>query len=96
MIETQVLADWSILCRPSGSLDWMAAVSLRHAIGGLLRPGVEVIIDLSRVEFIGPRSGSAPLSGPCAGCERSAATRRYAAPRLRFAAAWSWSASTDF
>jgi anti-sigma B factor antagonist len=52
VIETQVLADSSILCRPSGSLDWMAAVSLRHAIGGLLRPGVEVIIDLSQVEFI--------------------------------------------
>ncbi len=52
MIETQVLADSTIVCRPAGSLDWIAAVSLRHALGGLLRPGVEVIIDLSRVEFI--------------------------------------------
>ena len=52
MIETHVWADSSIVCRPSGRLDWIAAVSLRHAIGDLLRPSVEVIIDLSRVEFI--------------------------------------------
>jgi anti-anti-sigma factor len=52
VIETQVLADSSTVCRPSGSLDWTAAVSLRHAIGDLLRPGVDVVIDLSRVEFI--------------------------------------------
>jgi anti-anti-sigma factor len=52
VIETQLLAGSSIVCRPSGSLDWIAAVSLRHVIGDLLRPGVAVIIDLSRVEFI--------------------------------------------
>jgi anti-anti-sigma factor len=27
-------------------------VSLRHLIGDILRPGVEVLIDLSRVDFI--------------------------------------------
>ena len=52
MIETQVLADSSIVCRPSGSLDWIAAVSLRHALGDSLRRGVDVVIDLRRVEFI--------------------------------------------
>lgn len=52
MIETQLLADSSIVCRPTGRLDWFSAVSLRHVIGDSLRPGVEVIIDLSRVEFI--------------------------------------------
>jgi stage II sporulation protein AA (anti-sigma F factor antagonist) len=52
VIETQLLAGSSIVCRPSGRLDWIAAVSLRHVIGDSLRPGVEVIIDLSRVEFI--------------------------------------------
>jgi anti-sigma B factor antagonist len=51
VIETQLLADSSIVC-PLGSLDWIAAVSLRHGIGDSLRPGVELIIDLSRVEFI--------------------------------------------
>jgi stage II sporulation protein AA (anti-sigma F factor antagonist) len=52
VIETQMLADSSIICRPSGSLDWIAAMSLRHVIHDSLRPGVEVVIDLSRVEFI--------------------------------------------
>lgn len=52
MIETQVLADSSIVCRPSGTLDWLAAVSLRHAVGDLLRPGIDLVINLNRVEFI--------------------------------------------
>jgi anti-anti-sigma factor len=52
VIETQLLADSSIVCRPSGSLDWIAAMSLRHVIGDSLRPGVKVVIDLSRVDFI--------------------------------------------
>jgi anti-anti-sigma factor len=52
VIETRVLGDLSIVCRPSGGLGWIAAVSLRHAIGDLLRPGVEVVIDLRRVDFI--------------------------------------------
>ena len=52
MIETQLLADSTIVCRPSGSLDWIAAVSLRHVIADWLRPGVEIVIDLSRVDFI--------------------------------------------
>ncbi len=52
VIETQVLSDSSIVCQPSGSLDWMAAVSLRDAIGDSLRPGVDVVMDLRRLEFI--------------------------------------------
>jgi anti-anti-sigma factor len=52
VIETHLLADSSIMCRPSGSLDWIAAVSLRHALSDALRPGVDVAIDLSRVKFI--------------------------------------------
>jgi anti-anti-sigma factor len=52
VIETQLLADSSIVCRPLGSLDWIAAASLRHVMGDSLRPGVVVIIDLSRVEFV--------------------------------------------
>ena len=35
-----------------GSLDWIAAVSLRDAVGHSIQPGVDVIVDLSRVEFI--------------------------------------------
>jgi anti-anti-sigma factor len=52
LIETQLLADSSIVCRPSGSLDWIAARSLRHVIGDTLRPGIRMIIDLTRVESI--------------------------------------------
>jgi anti-anti-sigma factor len=52
VIETRVRADSSIVCRPSGGLDWIGAVSLRHAVHDSLRPGVDMIIDLSRVDFI--------------------------------------------
>ena len=52
MIETQLLPDSSIVCRPSGRLDWITAVSLRHVIGDSLGPGVKIVIDLSRVDFI--------------------------------------------
>jgi anti-anti-sigma factor len=52
LVETHLGADSSIVCRPSGGLDWNAAVSLRHAIHDSLRPGVAIIIDLSRVDFI--------------------------------------------
>jgi anti-anti-sigma factor len=33
-------------------LDWIGATSLRHAIHDWLRPGVDILIDLSRVDFI--------------------------------------------
>ena len=52
VIETQLLADSTIVCRPSGGLDWIAAVSLRHATADWLRPGVKIVIDLSRVDFV--------------------------------------------
>ena len=52
VVDTHVGADSSIVCRPSGGLDWIGAVSLRHAIHDSLRPGVDIIIDLSRVDFI--------------------------------------------
>ena len=52
VVETHVGADSRIVCRPSGGLDWIGAVSLRHALHDSLRPGVDIIIDLSRVDFI--------------------------------------------
>jgi anti-anti-sigma factor len=52
VVETRVRADSSVVCRPSAGLDWIGAVSLRHAIHDSLRPGVDLIIDLSRVDFI--------------------------------------------
>jgi anti-anti-sigma factor len=35
-----------------GTLDWIASLFLRHVIGDLLLPGVEVVIDLSEVDSI--------------------------------------------
>ena len=52
VVETRVRTDCSIVCRPSGGLDWIGAVSLRHAIHDSLRPGVDILIDLSRVDFV--------------------------------------------
>ena len=67
MIETRVLADSSIVCRPSGRVDWTAALSLRQAIGDSLRPGGDVVIDLRRVEFIDAVGMSAMVGAPGAG-----------------------------
>ncbi len=86
MIETKVLADSKVVCRPSGSLDWIAAMSLRHAIGDTLRPGVDVVIDLSRVEFVDAVGISAlvgtvrrvrALGGQTEICAASPAVRRH-------------------
>jgi len=65
VVETRVRADCSIVCRPSGGLDWIAAVSLRHAVHDSLRLGVDMVIDLSRVDFIDEVGMSAPV-----GCVR--------------------------
>ena len=69
--------------RPRREQHASRAVSLRHAIDDLLRPGVEVIVELRRSSS-SALPGSAPLSGPCAGCGRSAGTRRHAAPHPKF------------
>ena len=37
---------------PVGDLDWMSAFSLRHAVHDLMEPGIEILIDLSRVESV--------------------------------------------
>lgn len=52
MIESELLADGSILCRPLGSLDWIGSMILRHELAVHMRPGFDVVIDLSRVDSI--------------------------------------------
>jgi anti-sigma B factor antagonist len=42
----------SVVCKPMGNLDWAGAVTLRHDVRDSLRPGIEIVIDLSPVEFI--------------------------------------------
>jgi anti-sigma B factor antagonist len=52
VIHTDVLPGPSVVCKPLGNLDWAGAMSLRHDVRGSLEPGVEIVIDLSPVEFI--------------------------------------------
>jgi anti-anti-sigma factor len=52
VIETDVYAGSRIVCRPLGDLGWADAMSLRGAVRDSLQPGVELVIDLSRVDFI--------------------------------------------
>ena len=52
MTELQIGTGSSVTCRPLGDLDLVSAVSLRHLIGEVLRPGLEVVIDLQNVSLI--------------------------------------------
>ncbi len=52
MIETRIRQDDTVVCKPRVDLDWRTSVSLRHAVHDALRPGVRVLIDLSRVSYI--------------------------------------------
>ena len=52
MIDTNELPGSTIVCKPPGNLDWAGAMSLRQKVRDSLQPGVEIVIDLSSVEFI--------------------------------------------
>jgi anti-anti-sigma factor len=52
MSDTDVHPAPRVVCKPSGNLDWQGAMSLRHEVRRSLQPGVEILIDLSPVEFI--------------------------------------------
>lgn len=52
MIGTDVRQGPSIVCKASSNLDWAGASSLRHDVRDSLQPGVEIVIDMSPVEFI--------------------------------------------
>jgi anti-anti-sigma factor len=52
MIEIVTLGESSIMCRPTGNLDLRSSFSLRHVVGDLLRPGLGLVVDLSRVAAI--------------------------------------------
>ena len=51
MTGTELCTGSSIVCKPLG-LDWADAMSLRETVRSSLRPGGELVIDLSRVEYI--------------------------------------------
>jgi anti-anti-sigma factor len=52
VIETDRCASRDIVCRPTRGIDWAAAMALRDTVRNRLQPGVELVIDLSRVDFI--------------------------------------------
>jgi stage II sporulation protein AA (anti-sigma F factor antagonist) len=52
MIDTDAGRRANVVCKPLGNLDWAAAMSLRHEVRDSVGPGVEIVIDLSPVEFI--------------------------------------------
>lgn len=45
-------SDVSVVCRPTGGLDWTGAVALRHYLHGVLRPGMDLHIDLGDLDFV--------------------------------------------
>ena len=52
MIETESTSDSTLICRVSGELDFDSGVTLRHLVGDLLRPGLDLVVDLGQVAFI--------------------------------------------
>jgi anti-anti-sigma factor len=52
VIEIQTCPDDSVICRLSGDLDWQEATCLCHVIHDLLRPELDVVLDLHEVAFI--------------------------------------------
>jgi anti-anti-sigma factor len=52
VIETDRCAGPDIVCKPLKELDWADAMTLRDMVRNSLQPGVELVIDLSRVDFI--------------------------------------------
>jgi anti-anti-sigma factor len=52
MIDTSVRPGAKVIWKPLGDLGWDGATSLRQKVRDSLEPGVELVIDLSPVEFI--------------------------------------------
>jgi anti-anti-sigma factor len=52
LIETEIRNNDTIYLRPLSDLDWVNALSLRHAVHEMLQPRQRVLIDLSHVNYI--------------------------------------------
>jgi anti-anti-sigma factor len=50
MIETRLTGESSAVLKVWGNLDWSGAVILRHLVGDLVRPNMQLLIDLGRLE----------------------------------------------
>jgi anti-anti-sigma factor len=84
VIAIEHLDDSTLVCRPVGDLDLAAAAPLRQVICDLARPGLIIIIDLSRVTFMDATGASALLlSVQRVRATRGTAVLRNANPRLQ-------------
>jgi anti-anti-sigma factor len=52
MIEIENSSASTITCRPWGDLDLAASIHFRHVIAGVVRPRVDLVIDLGHVGSI--------------------------------------------
>jgi anti-anti-sigma factor len=52
VIKLRTCPDSSVVCQLSGALDFEAATELRHQIAAIVRPDLELIFDLRRVDYI--------------------------------------------
>ena len=59
MIEIQSAPDSSVICRPHGALDIDTATELRHLTGEILHPELDLVFDLSQVDYIDAVGASA-------------------------------------
>jgi anti-anti-sigma factor len=85
MIQIQTCPDDTIICRLSGDLDWQAATCLHHVIHDLLRPELDVVLDLREVVFI-DAAGISVLIGCLRGVRFAGGTARIRRvnPRLQW------------
>jgi anti-anti-sigma factor len=52
VIEIENCADSTVVCRPSGDLDFISSMELRHVLSDLFRPDITLVIDLRSVDMI--------------------------------------------
>ena len=52
MIEITQRPDSTVVCRPSGDLDFPGSLTFRHVIADLLRPKLKLVIDLRDVQVV--------------------------------------------
>jgi anti-anti-sigma factor len=50
MIETRLTGESSAILKVWGNLDWSGAVILRHLVSDLVRPNLQLVIDLDHLE----------------------------------------------
>ncbi len=85
LVKLQICPDSTLICQPLGALDLDAATRLRHLITAILRPGLDLVFDLSEVDRIDAVGASALVGS----IRRVAAVEgrcrvRHANPRIRW------------